>query len=84
MSDIEEVFYQLFYGSGMWLGALLMITIIILLGLKSKWGGMVTLPFTLFMGINYITLEGAELIHYWVGLMFFLTSIFTMITISKK
>lgn len=55
MSTIAEVFEELFYGSGMWLGILLILAMVIGISLKTRYSGVLMLPVCIFMGINYIS-----------------------------
>jgi hypothetical protein len=77
-SQIAIAFNELFYGSGMWLGILLIIAIIIGISLKTKWAGLITLPATVFLGINYLTND-----FMWGGLLMFCTSVFVILNIVK-
>lgn len=79
MSSISEVFEELFFGTGSWLGLLLLITIIIALSLKVRWGGVLTLPILIFLGIDYITNE-----LLWNALIVFFASIFILINIARE
>jgi hypothetical protein len=78
MSEIAIAFDELFYGSGMWLGLLLLIAIIIGISLKAKWAGIITLPATVFMGINYLT-EGLM----WHAILMVLTGVFIVVNMFK-
>lgn len=79
MSEIAEVFTELFFGTGSWLGILLLLSIIIALTIKIKWGGVITLPIIIFLGIDYITND-----LFWNGLIMFFSAIFILITIVKN
>ena len=78
MSEIELAFDELFYGSGMWLGLLLLIAIVIAISLKTKYAGIITLPATVFIAINYFTEE-----FYWGGILMLLTGVFVIYTTFK-
>ena len=79
MSEISEVFTELFYGSGSWLGILILLSIIIALSLKIKWGAVLMLPIVIFLGIEYIT---EDLL--WNGLIMFFSGIFILITMIRN
>jgi len=79
LSEISEVFTELFYGSGSWLGILILLSIIIALSLKIKWGAVLMLPIVIFLGIEYIT---EDLL--WNGLIMFFSGIFILITMIRN
>jgi hypothetical protein len=78
MSEIATAFNELFYGSGMWLGLLLLISIIIVISLKTKYAGIIMFPATVFLAINYFT----EL-FLWGGVLMLLTGTFVILTMIK-
>lgn len=78
MSSISQVFTELFYGSGAWLGILLLLTIIISLSAKIKYAGVLTLPIVVFLGIDYITND-----LLWNAVIMFFASIFIVISLVK-
>lgn len=81
MSSIAEVFSELFYGSGIWLGLLLILAITLGISLKTRYGSILTLPVLIFMGINYLT-EGSGT-QLWAAIVMFFASIFTVVQLMK-
>lgn len=79
MSEISIAFNELFYGSGMWLGLLLLIAIIIAVSLKAKYAGIIMFPATVFLSINYFTEN-----FMWGGILMLITGIFVILTMSSK
>lgn len=79
MTDISLVFSELFYGSGAWLGILLLLTILISLSAKIKYAGVLTLPIVVFLGIDYITND-----LLWNAVIMFFASIFIIISLVKN
>ena len=78
MGVVDEAFEALFFGSGSWLGILLFLSILIGLLLKWKYTGVLILPITIFLGIEYLTYDMG-----WEAIIMFLTSIFTLIYMMK-
>lgn len=70
---LNDLFNVLFYGSGAWLGLLLMLLLIFGLIIKYPKAGLLMLPVTVFLGINYLNNDLG-----WHGLIMFLTSTFIM------
>lgn len=79
MSEIGTAFNELFYGSGAWLGILLLLSIIIALSLKTKWAAVMTLPVSIFLGIDYVTNE-----LYWNAAIMFFSCIFVLIQVMRR
>lgn len=76
MSSISQAFTELFYGSGAWLGILLLLALIIVLSSRVKYAGVLMLPVAVFLGIDYLTND-----LLWNALIMFFTSIFIIINL---
>jgi hypothetical protein len=83
MSDIELVFTELFYGSGIWLGLLIILSIVVALSYKSRYAGALCLPVTVFMGIDYIT-NYVDQYQLWASLIMFSASLFLVLHIATN
>jgi len=79
MSILDEAFESLFFGAGSWLGLLLFLIIITGLLLKWKYMGVLLLPITIFLGIEYLS-EGLK----WQSIIMFLSSIFILFYLITK
>lgn len=83
MSEIAEaingVFSSLFYGTGSWLGILLLLSIITGLLLKWKYTGALLLPITVFLALDYLSKDLG-----WHTMIMFLTSTFILIYMARK
>lgn len=79
MSAIEATFTELFFGSGSWLGILLLLAIITALALKAKYMAVLMLPVCIFLGIDYLTNE-----LFWNAIIMFLTTMFIIIGSYKR
>ncbi len=83
-TEIAAAFSELFYGSGCWLGILLLETIIWSLALKKDWAGVVGIIVSVFMGINYLTNTTVNTNQVWLALIMFFTAIFLMINLVRN
>jgi hypothetical protein len=82
LSTIAEVFEELFYGSGMWLGILLILAMVIGISLKTRYSSVLMLPVCIFMGITYITNgTGNQL---WGAIIMFFSAIFLVVNLMKN
>lgn len=77
LSDMNSVFDALFFGNGSWLGILLIIMFSVGLTFAFKYVGLLMLPVTFFMAIEYFN----EALG-WHGLIMILTSIFVIIHVA--
>ena len=77
--EFNEFFTELFYGSGSWLG--LIILLILCLGMVVKWrySGALFLPVMLFLGIDYLTNDLG-----WQALIMFFGSVFIVVFMVKE
>ncbi len=78
-AEIAVAFQELFYGSGAWLGILLLLSIIIGLSLKEKYAAVMMLPVCIFLGIDYITND-----LLWNALIMFFSSIFIVFNLARN
>lgn len=82
MSAIDDVFTSLFVGTGSWLGLLLFITLILGITFAWKYGGLLMMPVSIFLGIYYLDNSLG-----WHGLIMILVAIFivgSMVNEQKK
>ena len=79
MSEIAEAFTELFYGSGSWLGLLLLLALITALAMKTRYGGLLMIPVCVFLGISYLSYPALM----WNALIMFIASIFLLYELVK-
>jgi len=82
-NPFQLAFQELFYGSGMWLGILIILSFVVGLSLKNKYASILCLPVTIFLGIDYIVNMTTQT-HLWGSLIMFFTSIFLIINLMMK
>lgn len=79
LTDMNDVFNALFFGTGSWLGILLMLMFIVGLTMAWKYVGLLMLPIAIIFGTVYLT-NGLG----WHGLIMFLTAIFILIYVGMQ
>jgi thiosulfate reductase cytochrome b subunit len=79
LGTMNEVFRALFYGDGSWLGILLLLSMCLGLLLKWKYSGVLLLPITIFLGMDYL-----EQNLVWHTLIMWFTTIFVLVYMVKK
>lgn len=84
MSEAEQLFTELLFGSGAWIGFLLVISIVFLMTWKIKESGIIFIPFTIFMGISYLQNVSASSNFMWGSILMFITSVFLVYRLAKK
>lgn len=82
MSTIAEVFEELFYGSGIWLGLLLIVVLVSAVSMKNRYGAVLCIPITLFFGLDYLA-NGAGT-QLWGGVVMFFTTIFLIVQLMRN
>lgn len=78
--SVADVFTELFYGAGAWLGLILVLGIIITLSLKTKYAGLLMLPVSVFLGIDYLGYPALM----WNAVIMFFAAIFITINLVKN
>ena len=76
--EFTEFFTELFYGSGSWLGLIILIILCLGMLLKWKYSGALFLPIMLFLGIDYLSHNLG-----WNALIMFFSSVFTVLYMVK-
>ena len=74
-----DFFTELLFGAGAWIGILLILAIEVGLLLKWKYSGVLLLPVTLLLGIDYLTRNLA-----WQSIIMFVSAIFVLAYLVKK
>lgn len=84
MSGIEEVFNELLFGSGAWLGLIIILVLIIGASERSKYAGVCFIPVSLFIGIMYFDNVAVNENFMWAGVIMFIeTIVIVYMTIGK-
>jgi len=75
----QDFFFELLYGSGSWFGVLLLLAFIIGLLMRWKYSGVLLLPITIFLAIDYLNNDLA-----WQSIIMFVSSVFIIVYMAKK
>jgi len=75
---VDQAFESLFFGSGMILGLLLIIILVLSIASKWKWGNIFVLPIIILMAMEYASRlnQTGEYKHFWGMIICFLVTIF--------
>jgi hypothetical protein len=76
--EFEDFFTQLFFGSGSWLGLILIIMLLLLLRLANKYSVILSFPICLLIGFEYLTNDLG-----WHALIIWLSAVVMLITTAK-
>lgn len=76
--EFIEFFDELLYGTGSWIGITLMLAIFLAMLVKWKYSGVLFLPITILMGIDYLNQDLD-----WQAIIMFLSSIFILLYLIK-
>lgn len=76
---IQAIFSELFYGSGSWLGLLILLIFIVALSLAQQYLGLLMLPVAIYLAIEYLSYPALM----WNALIMFLASIFIVINLVR-
>lgn len=63
--EFQEFFEELLYGSGAWLGLILILSIVLIVSLKVKYSSALFVPIMIFLGLFYLenVSESADFIY---------------------
>ena len=75
MSDIAELFTELMFGEGCWLGLILIVAIITLTSAKSRIANIAFIPISVFIGILYFDNIEANNNFMWAGIIMFVVAL---------
>lgn len=77
---VQAILAELFYGSGSWLGLLILMVFIVSLCLAQRYWGLLMLPVTVYLGIDYLVYPTLM----WNAIIMFITSVFVIINVFRK
>jgi len=79
MATFQDFFFELLYGTGSWFGVLLLLAFMIGLLTRWKYSGVLLLPVTIFLAIDYLNNDLA-----WQSIIMFVSSVFIIVYMAKK
>ena len=72
MSEAAEIFRQLLFGEGAWLGLILILSLVFLVGMKNKYLNLLFIPVLGFLGIHYLANVPVSVNFMWSGILAFI------------
>jgi len=79
--EFAEFFNELLFGTGAYLGAILICAIVLLVTYKVRYSGALFMPITIFLGIQYLNTVPQNSNLIWVGILMFIMSIYSLGTL---
>ena len=79
MTEAAEVFNELFFGAGKWLGLLLIISFILVLCWRKKEAAFVFVPINILWGLEYLETVSPEEPFFYGAIVFMALPIFIMV-----
>jgi hypothetical protein len=78
--EFVEFFTELMFGSGSWIGLILIVVLLLLIGFINKYGGMLSMPISVLIFFEYINqgLGWHGIIVFLVGIVMLLSSTYQM------
>lgn len=83
MSEASEFFTELLYGVGSPIGILLLVSLMLLVSLADKRAGILFIPFSLIMGVSYLSNIAVDSNFMWFSLLMFISTIFLTVRLAK-
>lgn len=81
--EFTEFFNELLFGTGAWLGLILIVAIIALVTAKEKLTGGIFLPIAIFIGIEYFMNVPSNSNFMWAGIIMFVMAIYCLAMLIK-
>lgn len=75
MSGIEDVFNELLFGQGAFLGLIIIVSLILMVGALNKYARLVFMPITVLMAIMYLDNIADSSIFMWCAVIMFLCTV---------
>jgi len=79
VQTFQDFFNELFFGSGSWLGVLLLLAFVVGTLMRWKYSGVLLVPVTVFLAIDYLNHDLG-----WQSIIMFVTSVFILMYMARK
>jgi hypothetical protein len=76
--EFLEFFNELLFGSGAWIGAIIIVSIVALTTLRAKLSGVIFMPICIFLGIEYFNKISSNSNLMWIGILMFIMAIYCL------
>lgn len=84
MSAASDIFYELLFGSGAWIGLILILSIAFLVGARNKYVNLLFIPILAFFGLLYLDNVAASANFMWSAVFCFIGSGLLVIQFAKQ
>lgn len=84
MTQISDVFTELFYGGGSWLMLIILVSMILVISVKIKYSLIIFIPISIFLGFNYLN-KATPINHLdWCAVIMWILPIFLVLIELEK
>ena len=80
----QELWHELLYGEGKWLGIIILLVLIILACRINSYAGILFMPITIFLALDYFKKIPSDSNFLWAAIVMLFTSIFMLLPIIQK
>lgn len=84
MSAASEIFQELLFGSGAWIGLILILSIAFLVGARNKYVNLLFIPILAFFGLLYLDNVSASVNFMWSAIFCFVGSGLLVVQFAKQ
>ena len=79
MTEIAEVFTEMFYGGGAWLMLIILVSMILTISVKVKHSIILFIPISIFLGLNYLDNATASNNLEWCAIIMWIVPVFLIL-----
>jgi len=76
--EFAEFFTELLFGSGAWIGAIIIVSVIVLTTFRMRLSGAIFMPICIFLGIEYFNKVPGNSDLIWIGVLMFIMAIYCL------
>jgi hypothetical protein len=80
----QSLLYELFYGSGFWFTLIIMLAVILIVSTWNPYGGILFLPITIFLGIDYMKNIPGSSNFIWGAIVMMFASVYIFLMLGLK
>lgn len=84
MSEVQEIFQELFFGGGAWLGLILILALIFLAGNRNKYLNLLFIPVLGFLSLLYLDNVAVSSNFMWSALICFMAMPLLLVQFVKQ
>ena len=76
--EFTEFFNELLFGTGAWLGAIIIAAVVLLVTFRVRYSGAVFMPICVFLGMQYLGTVNPQSNLTWIGVLMFVLAIYCL------